>query len=302
MPHFLFDTNCFYSVSGSTIKQSHLAGFDPKPSTSIIAPLEILKISDDANDFDRRKNAIQALNAIGTNILAENPDSIIRRAFGLPAITETIPIDTMIRALTLANSYGEATTRVSDFENNVFITLHPARIKEWKDDLSAYFTQAVVVGNKGMQSLFLNRLKQLHPDANERGLKNVSKSLNALSTEHQHSRNNAIAGLSVRAGLFTEQQLTEALQNDGMGQLIQEAVARYNGLVDSYITMYLAFQKKMSDGRTPERNALFDLEFFTHLDAHGRSFTFVTTEDLWLELGNDALNGRVIHLDTLLSQ
>jgi hypothetical protein len=300
MPHYLFDTNCFYAVSGNKSKQKHLAAFDPKPSTSIIAPLEILKISED--EFDKRKNAIQALTAIGTNILAENPDSIIRRAFGLPAIAETIPIDTMIRALTLANTYEEATTRVSDFENNVFITLHPARIEEWKEQLSAHFTPAVVTGNKGMQSLFLDRLKQLHPDANERGLKKISSFLNGLSTEHEHSRKNAIAGLSVRAGLFTEQQLFEALQNDRMEQFIQQAVARYNGLVDSYITMYLAFQKKMSDGRTPERNALFDLEFFTHLDAHGVSFTFVTTEDLWLELGNSAINGRVIHLNTLFNQ
>jgi len=298
---YIFDTNCFYAVSANKDRQKELKTFTPLPSTSIIAPLEILKISDDADDFYKRKRAIDTLTAIGTRILSESPDSIIRRAFDLPAITETIPIKTMIQALTLANSYNEATAGVNDFENNVVIKLHPAKIKEWKNDLSSYFTQAVVSGNKKMQSVFLDRLKELHPDAKVRGLKKISKNLTALSSEQLHSRNNAIAGLSVRAGLFTVQQLTDALRYNEMEELIQNAVARYNGLVDSYISMYLAFQKKMSDGRTPERNTLFDLEFFTHLDTEGVNYTFVTTEDLWLELGEQALPNRIVHLDTLFN-
>ncbi|MGA3286364.1 MAG: hypothetical protein ABSD46_02945 [Bacteroidota bacterium] len=301
MSDYIFDTNCFYAVSTNNDRQKKLKAFTPPPSTSIIAPLEIIKISDDANDFCKRKRAIDTLTTIGTTILSENPESIIRQAFGLPAITEAIPIEKMIRALTLANSYDEATTGVKDFKNNVIIKLHPAKIKEWKNDLSSYFTQAVVSGNKKMQSVFLDRLKELHPDAKERGLKKISKNLTALSNEQLHSRNNAIAGLSVRAGLFTVQQLTDALQNNGMEELIQKAVARYNGLVDSYISMYLAFQKKMSDGRTPERNTLFDLEFFTHLDTEGVNYTFVTTEYLWLELGEQALPNRIVHLDTLFN-
>lgn len=299
MPSHLFDTNCFYAISANRKKREHLRALDNPVSTSIIAPLEILRISDDAKDFRKRKSAMEALDYVRANILLESPDSIIRRSFGLPPEESPIPLAPMIRALLLASSYHEAVSGVTDIQNAQIIKLHPTKIKEWKSDLSSFFTEAVVAGNKQMLQIFLEQLKKLYPEVTERDLKLVSKELTAHSSQKEHSKRNALVGLATRVGLFTVEQLTDALIHDKMNALLDQAFAKYNGLIDPYVTMYLAFQKQMSDGRTPERNALFDLEFFTHLNAHDKEYIFVTTEPFWIEQGKQHLPGRVVTLDSL---
>ncbi len=291
----ILDTNCFYSLAGNAARIKKMKAREPKVATSIIAPLEIARISE--KDFEKRQRAMKALVDCETVIIRENPDSVVRRAFGMDPYQDDRSVDVLIRAVTEARDFKEATQGFFSPIDKGIVKLHPERIVDWKKELSSHFSQAVVNGNKGMRDLFLSEVEKLNLGWNERQEKSFVEVLNAMSSQEALEREYAIMGLAIRAGALEFESAMKALSTGTGEQLRKQAVDMYNGLLDGFIKVYQEYQSRMSKrGTQPEKNALFDMEFFLHLDAHGSPLTFVTQEDLWVEVGREALPGRVISL------
>jgi hypothetical protein len=301
MSTYLLDTNCFYAVSKNTSKQQKLRSMESNVTTSGLAVLEIARISRKPGDFEKRKMAMKALYFINPLIHQKTPDDIVARAFGQPEPQiETIDYNSIIRTLLLAKSYVNLIDGVVDPLYRRIYKINPDVLHEWKRSVSSYFTNAVVFGNKKMIEMLVTYLGEKYGILNQKEKRLLSKHLTAMSSQHEKAFSFTLAGLSVRAGLHTEEQLNHALLSNTIEDLVESAKCKYDGSLDSYVKMYLSFQKYLSPGRTPEKNALFDLEFFLHLDAHGAPYTFVTTELLWLELGKSALPGRVKALEDII--
>lgn len=301
MSAYLLDTSCFYSVSKNSLKQQKLRSMGSELATSLVAVMEIARITRKPGDFNRRKRAMKALDFISPLIHQRTPDDIVAKAFGQPE-PQTEPIDyrAIMRAIILADSYEEAIRGVTDHQQGVTVKIKPELLTEWKQSTSSYFVDTVVSGNERTREIFLNQLQERNPGLNERQLKSLSQELTRMTSRREEAYLYTLVGLSFRAGLHTESELIQAISSREINNLTQSAKLKYDGSLESYIKIYLAFQEHVSNGRTPERNALFDLEFFLHLDAHNVKYTFVTTEKLWIELGKSAIPGRVIPLQSIL--
>lgn len=271
-------------------------------TTSPVAVLEIAKIRPTRGDFERRRRAMQALDFIQPLIHEKTPDDILAQAFG-QVMPVTVPIDyfSIIRTILLAGSYEEAVKGVKDPFYHVLRRIDPPLLEAWKGSCANYFTHEVIAGDKKQRKVFESLLQERYPDLDRKQLASRAKELSCRTSRHKAAYLYTLVGLSVRAGLHTESQLSDALRSDDIDSLVESAKRKYDGSLDTYIKMYLAFREYLSEGRSPEKNALFDLEFLLHLDVPVAGCIFVTTEELWLRLGESVIPGRVVALDSVLS-
>lgn len=300
---YLLDTNCFYAVRKNKVNQDKFRALSPQITTSIMAIMEIANIERDQKVFLRRKEAMLALSNIEPIVHNITPDDIVAESFGQPSYKPgSINYEEIIWVITHANNYDHAVNGIIDKKRGIRHRLNPQEIKQWKKHFSDFFVGSMVSGNQKTIEMLIELLKEQGYEGNERELRKEAKLLNSMVSSHEKARLYTIAGLAVRAKLFTEEELAEAIETDNMDRFAMEANKKYIGNLEPFIRMYLELQKYISDGRKPEKNSVFDLEFFLHLDAHNTQFTFVTTEDIWIELGSFALPGRVIRLTDLLNR
>jgi hypothetical protein len=240
MKNYLLDTNCFFAVSKNKSKQEKLKSIKPRVTTSPLAIIEILKLSDKEKDFHKRRAAMKAVDFIKPGILEETPDDIVCRAFNQPeSATDPIGYKSMIRAMILAKSYEHAIRGVEDRKRRQRYKIDPGAIHEWKRIFSSYFTEAIVYGNKATTEQFLRQLKEQYKELDERKLKKIARELNARTNEQEKAKSYTIIGLSVRSGLHTEKELIQAIEKGELEKLEKQANKAYDDSLESYIKCIL---------------------------------------------------------------
>ena len=299
--HYLLDASCFRAVGGNTCKQEALRSAGDSMTTSILAVVEISNVKPTERDFEKRKAAMRALTSLCPKIIGESPDDIVAAAFGMhrPSDTAFVSLD-IARTFELASSYDQALAGVVDRRYGVRRKLNPAAAAEWKKRVHEAFANAIRRGNKDARE-FLNDSRSLRDILGVADVPAEYTGKTDVLFDSPVAHCLTLMGLAMRAGLLRE---CEERNNGDFPaaafEFVPLVLKRYNGKLESYIRMALAYRKWLAPGREPERNAVFDLEYFLHLDAHDINYTFVTTEKKWNQFGADALPGRVMALNDVL--
>ncbi|HTW90556.1 MAG TPA: hypothetical protein VMH22_02475 [bacterium] len=290
--HYLLDATCFYALSTDSEKRLALGRAASSMTTTILAVAELACVGDTADDFMRRKAAMRALTAVCPSVIAESPDDIVAGAFGRPNLYRLpfAPLD-IDRVFELASSRDEAIRGVKDPMSGKRLRLNPAGCRAWKSEIADRYRKALMLGNRYASDFLRND----NPEAV------APATPDAIDVQAQ-DRFMSLFCVAIRSGLLAE---CEVKFRSSLVALAAEFVPllseRYNGKLEPYISMDIAYRRSLAAGQEPETDAVFGLENFLYLDALDDSYTFVTAEDRWLEPGHGALPGRVKSLDEVTS-
>lgn len=291
MTKYLLDANCFYNIKNNNFKKQNLY---QKRDRIVISPIAILEIANlKPEEFDKRKEAMRSLNYINASILQETPDDLVAKAFGQkePQKKYRKLINwkrTYIDPVINSNSYESARSK-RDLDS----------LRDWKKDISDWFVNEVVDGNKEEREVRIEELKEVLNESNERKLKHIAVSKGKESALNITGYIATICGLSVRSGLHTEEEYQKSITINGFNvDFINNSINHYNGKLDSYIFFYQEFQSYMAElGKKPERNAVWDLDYLHYLDSYDEELIFVTTEEFILNIGEKSLQNRIINFE-----
>lgn len=294
MNKYLLDANCFYSVSNNQTKKEKL--FEIR-NQLVISPISILEICrvDKAKEYIKRKRTLEALKFINVEILQETPDDLVARAFGQPEPQNSgnqVDWKQMINVFLQTKNYDELMKR-----------FNLKLLSNWKKENSQWFTQEIVSGNKTERTANIKELTEKFKEKDVKEIKELSTIKAQESSIGKEGYYATLCGLSVRAGLNSSEDLKNSTK-DGIinKEFVRKPFLSYNDNLESFIKMYQGFHFEMSQpGRTPERNALFDLDYFLYLDIYEDKFNFVTTEDFLITVGEKSIPGRVVSLDSILT-
>ena len=299
--HYLLDASCFYALADDPEKRLTLRTGASSASTSILAVAELSCIGDTEEDFLRRKAAMRALTAVRPSIIEESPDDIVARAFGRPEPDSTrFDAQDIARAFELAASRDESVRGVKDPLTGRRVRLSLAAGPGWKAEVADRYRTSVMLADRYVSEFVREDSPVPDTSGGEVVTADSDSRPDALSAQPD-DRFISLLGVAIRSGLLSECQ-TRYKDNflAVAAEFVPLVLERYNGKLEPYISMELAYRKSLAPDLGPETNDVFRLEYFLHLDAHDVGYTFVTAENKWIELGRAALPGRVRALDDVL--
>jgi len=310
MAKFVLDTNIFYKISENPQKRNkRVRDLQEIKENLILTPINILEIAncDGSNeDYYKRKRAMSVLEDVGANIYLDSSDEVISKAYGVP-VTNRFTDEELRRivfALCNSKSFSDLKNGVDDVENRRTIKLNIEVLNEWKKNARKVFNQKVVDGNRDIQIEIKQKLEGQDSSMEKklfRGMKRkaIIKAISSISVYAY-----MIIGLAERAGLIQENIYEEICNNFDIVQFestLSDALEHYDDSLEEYITTYLIYRYKTLYGIHPEKNDLFDLEFFTYLNVIEDS-KFVTDENLWINIDLEYQLEKVISYDNFQNE
>ncbi len=295
---YLFDTSCFMSLAFKQVHQTALRMLSGSVNACALTALELVA---DHPNFTRRKRAAQAIASVCRSVYCETTESIIKAAFGMPQPAKpSFDAFGILRALLLADSSAAMERGVYDPEYNCVRTVRPKEIRRIKTTRDRQ--------DREMFSGWANATRAHVRDyvaEHESNLEGDTRSKRVLELKGKYSLMPQVAlavllRLATLAGVCTTDEVARKVEADDTSGLIRQVAAVYDGSLDCFITMFQAYRRFLELGGAPTRNDTFDLEFFLYLDAGGRRLTFVTKERKWIDLANEVMPGRVVHLEALV--
>lgn len=310
MAKFVLDTNIFYKISENPQKRNkRVRDLQNIKENLILTPMNILEIAncDGSNeDYYKRKRAMNVLEDIGANIYLDSSDEVISKAYGVP-VTNKFTNDELRRigfALCNSKRFSDLKNGVDDIENRRTIKLDIEVLNEWKKNARSFFNQKVIDGNRDIQMEIKQKIEDQDSSMGKklfRGMKRkaIIKAISSISAYAY-----MIIGLAERAGLIQANVYEEICNNFDIVQFestLSDALEHYNDSLEDYITTFLIYRYKTLYGKHPEKNDLFDLEFFTYLNVIEDS-KFVTGENLWINIDSEYQLGKVMSYDTFQNE
>lgn len=287
-PVYLFDTSCFYAVARNSLRQNALTAMRPRIKTSPLAVFEIANLRKGPKDFAKRRAAMLALINSRAEVLRDSPDDAVAAAFGMPKPSGgKFDVKHAIRTLALAQRYEDAISGVYDHAYRVKRSLPVDALEEWKREEALRFATEILAGNSDYRSL-LGTSPLESPEAEDRMWKS------------DFPRHATLVGLAVRAGLLRQYASESADVTEAAAKFAEGFDVLYKGTLEPFVCAYVAYRRRLTPGQEPERNALFDLEFFLHMDSYDPHLSLVTQETIWQEIGQQVLPGRVLSPDEVL--
>jgi hypothetical protein len=297
---FLLDTGCFYRLSGNTCLQTSLLALHERLFTCPLAVLEIAALPADCpeptREFARRKKAMQTLYSVTDHVVSVPSEVVTARAFNEVLTVSGLPdADNIMRAVLLADSVGQMENGVPDVEAGLSRTVRSAEIRKRKAELDQVFMAAASCSSASLREEIQTHVAQGEPNTHNLPPKEWHRWLKKHAFRSYHALTGVICVLAKQVGILSSDEIDSAFVSDaGIAELRQHLLSRYDGSLDSYVRMFLAYNGTLLLGYVPKRNDAFDLEFFKYLGGDDAPTYFVTTDDRWTDLGRDALPGRVI--------
>lgn len=310
MAKFVLDTNIFYKISENPQKRNkRVRDLQEIKENLILTPMNILEIAncDGSNeDYYKRKRAMSVLEDIGANIYLDSSDEVISKAYGVP-VTNKFTNDELRRivfALCNSKSFSDLKNGVDDIENRRTIKLNIELLNEWKKKARSFFNQKVINGNRDIQMEIKQKIEVQDSSMGKklfRGMKRkeIIKAISSISVYAY-----MIIGLAERSGLIQANVYEEICNNFDVVQFestLSVALEHYDDSLEDYITTYLIYRYKTLYGKHPEKNDLFDLEFFAYLNVIEDS-KFVTGENLWTIIDSEYQLGKVMSYNTFQNE
>jgi hypothetical protein len=282
--NYFLDTNCFYCRSGAEL--ASLVQDGSSITTTSLAPLEIACCIH-ADEFQRRKKAMRALRDSGVVIHPQDGDIAVKMAFGLASVhlETSIPYRRFIDAMCSSMGCSEYQKKVNVFE-----------LELWKDSQGIRFSNLIAEGDRGAKAEMEKHNPTL-PRAKRRA------ELGRWYTGSEaHSLN--VLALAERAGFLTRNELDKYIFKKSSRKIAKRALRAYTvnrSRLDFYLRLMQRFRlRKLEHGGAPEKNALWDCEFFLFMQPNNANQIFVTKEDFWVDLISEIAPTRVLHIDSLL--
>lgn len=305
MPKYILDTNIFYTISGNKSQRNKIVRkLQDVKQDLIITPLNILEIANfdgSEEDYHKRKAAMNVINDLNVEIYQDSSDEIITKAFGLQpeqAFTQ-IELQNIIYAVVHSKglkNFGDGVFKIEGDKITAHIRLFPKILNKWKKDARKFFNDKINEGNKEIQKDVKETLEFQNGEMEKRVFRQLKKAsiLKSINSEIVYAF--MLIGLAERAGKLVNKEYEDLVDNFDINKFIRlltEILEVYDNSLEEYITVYLLYRYKTLYGKHPEKNDLFDLEFFSYLNVIEDSI-FVTNEDLWITIDKENELGNVL--------
>jgi hypothetical protein len=303
---FLLDTGCFYRLSGNTCLQTSLLALHERLFTCPLAVLEIAALPADCpeptREFTRRKKTMETLHSVTGHIVSVPSEVVTAQAFGETLSVNGLPdADNIVRAVLLADSIEQLESGVPDIEAGVSRTVRSTEIRRRKAELDHMFTAAASGSSASLRQEIQTYVAKGEPNTQNLPPKEWHRWLKKHTFRSRHALTGVLCVLAKQTGIVSSDEIDSAFMSDaGIAELTQRLLSRYDGSLDTYVRMFLAYNGTLLLGCVPKRNDAFDLEFFKYLGGDYAPTHFVTTDDRWIGLGRDALPGRVLAFGELM--
>lgn len=296
--NYIFDTNCFYHFNKNKIDLKKVIKSRANICTTPISIIEILKI-EDKKGFKKRRNAMINLVDLTTRPINDTPDDIFSLSFGLEHPQKDKPVNwgEIISTMVSAKNYEELLDGVKIGKNK--ISLKTGVIVNWKKEESNIFIDRFIQSDLEQLNEIKNKIRKKENITDEKKLIKKAKIRFKEILKMDVTYCSVITGLSVRAGLITEEEYITALKDETMkkfDELMRKAVMQYNFSLETYIKIFLQYRNDFC-GQIPHRNDIYDLDFLTYLDIIKNSVLVTTEKKKWITIAEKVCTGKLIHVD-----
>ncbi len=296
--NYIFDTNCFYHFNKTKIDINKVKKDKANICSVPISIIEILKI-DEEKDFKKRRNAMINLADLTTKPINDTPDDIFSISFGLDHPQKKKPINwgQIISTMICANNHAELLKGVKIGKNKN--SLKTGVVVNWKKEESKIFIDRFVQSDREQINKIKREIRKKENIKNDKILNKKAKIRFKEILKMDVTYCSVITGLSVRAGLITEEAYITALKDETMkkfDELMRKAVTQYNLSLETYIKVFLQYRNDFC-GQIPHRNDIYDLDFLSYLDIFKNAVLVTTEKKKWITIAEKVCPGKLLHVD-----